>query len=118
MKLISPPFSPFSIPNAKNSLCLALFVTVVFAANATPGRDSGPNQIATTHAAKNYGNLPMSFEANEGQLQSSTKFFSRGRGYALFLDSIEATMLLSRSADEQGEGWAKRRSEPGKDHAP
>lgn len=41
-----------------------------------------------------YGNLPMSFEANSGQLDSRVKFFARGEGYALFLTQAEAVLTL------------------------
>jgi hypothetical protein len=32
-----------------------------------------------------WGNLPLRFEANEGQSDPLVKFLARGRGYALFL---------------------------------
>lgn len=34
---------------------------------------------------ENYGRLPLSFEANQGQTDSQVKFLSRGPGYNLFL---------------------------------
>ena len=36
-----------------------------------------------------YANLPLSFEANQGQTDPQVKFHSRGRGYSLFLTSNE-----------------------------
>jgi Beta-propeller repeat/Abnormal spindle-like microcephaly-assoc'd, ASPM-SPD-2-Hydin len=33
----------------------------------------------------NYGHLPMTFEANQGQTSSAVKFLSRGHGYSAFL---------------------------------
>src|SRR3954468_1729071 len=41
-----------------------------------------------------YGNLPLSFEANQGQTDSSVKFFTRGGGFGLFLTPTGATMTL------------------------
>ncbi|MGH9801689.1 MAG: hypothetical protein ACRD82_15095, partial [Blastocatellia bacterium] len=32
-----------------------------------------------------YGRLPMSFEVNQGQVDESVKFISRGHGYQVFL---------------------------------
>jgi hypothetical protein len=43
---------------------------------------------------KNYGKLPMAFEANEGQTDKRVRFFARGHGYQLFLEANRATMRL------------------------
>ncbi|HUH64147.1 MAG TPA: SBBP repeat-containing protein, partial [Terracidiphilus sp.] len=45
----------------------------------------------------NYGHIPLSFEANRGQTDSSVQFLSRGQGYTLFLRRGEAVLAL-RSA--------------------
>jgi hypothetical protein len=44
--------------------------------------------------AQNYGKLPLSFEANQGQTDPSVKFLSRGGGYTLFLTLDEAVLSL------------------------
>jgi hypothetical protein len=41
-----------------------------------------------------YGELPLSFEVNNGQADATVKFLSRGRGYAVFLTSTEAVVAL------------------------
>jgi len=46
----------------------------------------------------NYGKLPLSFEANQGQTDEQVKFVSRGPGYTLFLTGTEAVLQL-RNAD-------------------
>lgn len=43
-----------------------------------------------------YGELPLSFETNQGQLDSQVRFLSRGDGYSLFLTSTEAVFSLLR----------------------
>ncbi|HZR29261.1 MAG TPA: hypothetical protein VFA71_10785, partial [Terriglobales bacterium] len=35
--------------------------------------------------AASYGNLPLSFERNDGQTDAQAKFLSRGGGYSMFL---------------------------------
>ena len=45
-----------------------------------------------------YGNLPLSFEPNEGQTNSQVEFLSRGRGYTLFLTATEAVLSLRKHA--------------------
>ena len=47
---------------------------------------------ATMQAA--YGNLPLSFEANEGQSNAQVQFLARGHGYSLFLTPTEAVLTL------------------------
>jgi hypothetical protein len=50
------------------------------------------SQNATTQVSKTYGKLPLSFEANQGQVDRRVKFFSRGTGYGLFLTSTEVVL--------------------------
>jgi Beta-propeller repeat len=45
----------------------------------------------------NYGQIPLSFEANRGQSDPRVKFFSRGSGYSLFLTGNEAVLALRPS---------------------
>ena len=55
---------------------------------------------------KTYGQLPLSFEANQGQTDDRVKFVSRGRGYTLFLTSGEAVLALRQAVrkDDQPTG--------------
>lgn len=57
------------------------------------------NADLTKQVAEAYGRLPISFEANQGQLPGEVKFFSRASGFGMFLAPGEATMLL-RSTGE------------------
>ena len=50
--------------------------------------------------AENYGKLPLSFEANQGQTDSRAKFLSHGRGYSLFLTGDEAVLTLGRESQK------------------
>ena len=47
----------------------------------------GPQTPSMTvpQAAEAYGNLPLIFEANQGQADSRAKFIARGQGYSVFL---------------------------------
>jgi len=53
---------------------------------------------------ENYGRLPLSFEANQGQTDPQVKFLSRGRGYALFLTGDEAVLSLRKPSAVSGQG--------------
>ncbi len=44
----------------------------------------------------NYGKLPLSFEANQGQVSGPVQFLSRGLGYTLFLTGDEAVLSWGR----------------------
>lgn len=44
-----------------------------------------------------YGQLPLSFEVNQGQTDPQVQFLSRGGGYALFLTKTEAVLQFRRA---------------------
>ncbi|MGV3721523.1 MAG: SBBP repeat-containing protein [Actinomycetota bacterium] len=56
-------------------------------------RESAPARERVIGA---YSNLPLCFEANEGQSDSRVRFLSRGSGYALFLTEDEAVLSLRK----------------------
>ena len=62
--------------------------------------------------AAEYGKLPLSFEANEGQADGKVKFLSRGHGYSLFLTGKEAVIALKKAAPQSAglKGLPGRRS--------
>ena len=65
---------------------------------STVGRAVTRNLADHAQVKERYGNLPLSFEANHGQSDSTVKFLSRGNGYSLFLTSSEAVLVLSQSS--------------------
>jgi hypothetical protein len=52
-------------------------------------------------ALSEYGNLPLSFEANLGQTDGQVKFLSRGSGFSLFLTNDEALIALKKTRPSQ-----------------
>jgi hypothetical protein len=64
---------------------LLLFASVGFGPAAQPNRNS---------LAAHFGQLPISFEVNQGQTDSQVQFLARGSGYNLFLTSQEAVLRL------------------------
>jgi len=46
--------------------------------------------------ASGYGNLPLYFEANEGQSTDAVKYVSHGGGYTLFLKKDEAVLAVQK----------------------
>jgi hypothetical protein len=59
-------------------------------------------------ARETYGRIPLSFETNQGQTESSVNFLARGAGYTLFLKPNEAVFVLTR---RQGGNPAQTRPE-------
>ena len=55
-----------------------------------------PDQATCIRVSDRYGQIPLSFEANEGQQAEQVKFLSRGKGYNLFLTNGEAVLALRK----------------------
>ncbi len=82
-----------------------IFLTTNRTAEASRSQDNAtnrkaaatqPDQATREHISSVYGKLPLSFEANHGQADTSVKFISRGSGYQLFLTGNEAVLALNR----------------------
>jgi len=85
-------------------VCLALAFAFVHAAQAPAVPAPVKAQIQ-----ERYGMLPLSFEANQGQMDRSVKFLSRGQGYTLFLSATELTLVLKKpQVHSMGPSVAKR----------
>jgi hypothetical protein len=59
-------------------------------------RSGGSMETSPDRLSEAYAHIPTSFIANEGQTDKSVKFFTRGRGYGLFLTSTQAVLVLSK----------------------
>jgi len=53
-----------------------------------------PASMETVRLEETYGRRPLSFEANQGQVNSQVQFLTRGAGYQLFLTPTEAVLAL------------------------
>ncbi len=53
---------------------------------------------APTRPSVGYGQLPLAFEANQGQSDEQVRFLARGEGYSLFLTATEAVLSLRAPA--------------------
>ena len=99
MKLLTRRLSIKLLPTLILTSTLCLFVAPIM-----PGRREAPARTdadakAQTpsrddSARESYGRMPLSFEANRGQTESSVDFLARGAGYALFIRPTEAVFVL------------------------
>ena len=99
-------------------ILFATLTTALFPAHAQSSQDkplSGQTSDSAKIAAASNGfvNLPLSFEANQGQADPRVRFVSRGNGYSLFLtDSAAVLTLTRREANSQLKLDTSRTAEP------
>ncbi len=82
----------------------ALGALFLFALPAST-QDNSTSTVAMAQQAQlvaNYGQLPLSFEANQGQSDAQVRFLARGRGYTLFLTEGEALLALTKGESKNG----------------
>jgi Collagen triple helix repeat (20 copies)/Beta-propeller repeat len=83
-----------------NARCLSLALAGLLAASSSAGAVPAPNPATRARMLEHYGKIPLSFEANEGQVDRSVKFLSRGQATTLFLTPAEAVLSL-RGAEHE-----------------
>jgi hypothetical protein len=88
---------PVSSPRLQNTLCriLSTFALTVFL-GAALNTQTNKQALNQARPAPDYGALPLSFEANQGQADPSVKFLSHGSGYSLFLTDRDAVLELAQ----------------------
>ncbi|MFC5861455.1 chitobiase/beta-hexosaminidase C-terminal domain-containing protein [Acidicapsa dinghuensis] len=91
-----PRFSPL-LPAA----CILFSSSLVNAVAQT-------SKSTQTAALANYGKLPLSFEPNQGQADSSVQFLSRGQGYSLLLRPDRAVIAFTGADSKSREKTAIR----------
>ena len=77
--------------------CCLFFASLLGAPTANAA-DVSPAASAKATAVERYGDLPLSFEANQGQTNAQVHFVSRGSGYSFFLTQSGAVLSFSRDA--------------------
>jgi hypothetical protein len=95
---------------------VAALAAVPAAVDALSAPPLGPTSPAPAMVSEVYRKLPLTFEANDGQVDGSVKFPSRSQGTTLFLTPDEAVLSL-RGPDREttvvrlrleGANWAPR----------
>lgn len=86
---------------------LAAFPEPIFARTAPGGGPQNSRStslprtaLTSSSAARAYGSLPLSFEANEGQTDSRVKYLSHGSGYTLFLTRQGAVFVRQQNCHD------------------
>src|SRR5215469_4109117 len=94
------------------ALCLSCFAALPLLFHRQPSKklsqreESAHAASVPNHAAvlNNYGKIPLSFEANQGQADPRVKFLSRSGQMTLLLTLDEALMAFAGSAPEPNRG--------------
>ena len=73
----------------------AVPIVLLSVMTAAGAQNAAPPGSPRAQLLRNYGDLPLSFEQNQGQADSRVRFLSRGNGYALFLAPNEAVLSLA-----------------------
>ncbi|MBI1761339.1 MAG: SBBP repeat-containing protein [Acidobacteria bacterium] len=80
--------------------CIGLVAAVFFNPLVLRPTQAALNQSTVRQverAKQAYGQLPMTFERNEGQSDKTVKYLARGHGYQVFLTEDKATLRLAQA---------------------
>ncbi|HEY3897136.1 MAG TPA: SBBP repeat-containing protein, partial [Chthoniobacter sp.] len=94
--------------------CWMLVLSLGVVCRAASGEAGAPPIASQNRILEAYGQLPLSFEINQGQTDPQVKFLSRGEGYSLFLTEQEAVLALAQRgamAPGKSPGAAARRDQ-------
>jgi hypothetical protein len=62
--------------------------------------------VGNSQLAQSYGQLPLSFQPNEGQTAPQVNYLSQGQGYTLFLTPSQAVLALNQGSGSSNPGPA------------
>jgi hypothetical protein len=104
------PAPQASCPRQLHARVLLSIGLIAASAAAAPGATPNAPKPDRNKAqiAQNYGKLPLSFEANQGQSDAQVKFLSRGNGYSLFLTDRAAVLSLSKGGNSSPHSKANK----------
>lgn len=103
--MYDPSFRQYGIMPKRSSVSFLVFVLILITLlvslslyrvlPASPFKDP-PISYATASILESLSQIPLSFEANQGQTDSQIDFLSRGSGYNLDLSGTEAVLTLRK----------------------
>jgi hypothetical protein len=83
-----PSFLPGSPAGESRPSNRTLLVSPALSQPGTAGASATPR-------LQNFGRIPLSFEANQGQTEAQVQYLARGSGYTVFLAATEAVLALN-----------------------
>ena len=100
-------FHPIRVWTACSVLVVALIAALFLVSRNEAARPqlshhtaqhSVPDKAQREQIARDFGQLPLSFEANRGQTAKNVDFVARGGGYTMFLAPTQATLSLKKAS--------------------
>ena len=81
----------------KRIVVICIAALILFSLTGLVSFSQQKNSGSSTGAmnSETYGQLPLSFEKNQGQVGEQVQFLSRGAGYSLHLSGTKATLALT-----------------------
>jgi hypothetical protein len=112
-------FAALRIKQSFILLACALILASILGATAVHAapQNAQNSSVQTARLAQSYGNLPLSFEANQGQIDSQVKFMSKGSGYGIYLTSDKAVIALNKEKCGGQQAPAAKLAESARGHA-
>ncbi|MCK6623696.1 MAG: hypothetical protein DPW09_02050 [Anaerolineae bacterium] len=108
LPLLAVPGSAAAAPPGPNPLLAATGeISEVSSTSAISPHETNAVTPETTKISQPFGQLPLSFEANQGQVAEPVRFLARGSGYGLFLTPGEMVLVLKPSQTPKPEGFQK-----------
>ena len=87
-------------------MILATSFAAAMAALVSPSKSIPPAPNA--HIVEAYGELPLSFETNRGQMDEGVRFLARARGYGLYLKRNRADLVLCQASGAAQPGFRRK----------
>ena len=87
-------------------LYFAAGICLVFSSSGWAGNPALPAKTLAPSATRSYA-VPLSFEANQGQMDPQVKYLARGQGYSLFLTPSAAVLGLRSAGSGKPTEWVR-----------
>lgn len=94
MSIRSKRVAPTSSARIASFICAAISAAAVSC--SAFASDQPDHAAAQAHASASFANLPLSFEANYGQVDNTVKFLSHGSGFRLYFTGNETVIALTK----------------------
>ncbi len=108
LPLLAVPGSAAAAPPGPNPLLAATGeISEVSSTSAISPHETNAATPEITKISQAFAQLPLSFEANHGQVAEPARFLARGSGYGLFLTPGEVALVLKPPQARKPEGFLK-----------
>ena len=87
----------------------ALIASPIWASVPSVPPAAGPGSVSKAEVAEGYGQLPLFFTQNQGQVDPQVKFYTRGLGHAIFFTPEAMVLSLNRASGDVERNAGKKK---------